>query len=192
MDSALLTDVELEVLDAVRAIISCARKDCITGSKYDNVLPEPVAAAKATLRTGGMDANCCFVEDVSGEETSTSKDEEDEEELFAPLFLIFSIDAIRSLQPDKISGMAIFCTGVGPSINPRPPADTSRVTPLTRSSSKPSFDHSNAPSNVLPSAVSVTGIESSNDERGAWNGKEDLAEALFVLLSGAGTDAVVE
>jgi len=134
MDNALLTDVEFEVLDAVRAIISCARKDWITGSKYDNVFPEPVAAAKATLRTGGMDENCCFVKDLSGEETSTSKDDDDDKELFVALFLIFSIDAMRSLHPDKISGIAIFCTGVGPSINPRPPAAASRLSALPRAS----------------------------------------------------------
>lgn len=48
MDNALLTEVEFEVLDAVRAIISCARKDCITGSRYANVFPDPVAAANAS------------------------------------------------------------------------------------------------------------------------------------------------
>jgi hypothetical protein len=44
---------------------------------------------------------------------------------------------------------------------------------------------------MLPSAANVAGIESSNDVRGAWNGKEDLADA-GLLVGGAGVDEVVE
>lgn len=101
--------------------------------------------------------------------------------------------AILSLQPRKISGMAIFCTGVGPSVN----WSGFDVNASTRSVRSPSLDHSSTP--LLLSESIAEGRESSKAFRGAEKGSddddgdEDDCEDLDSCgLTLAGVEAVVE
>ena len=176
----------------------------MTGRTYANVLPDPVAAAKARDRTGGMVVSDWLADEEDHElvfSRSTSNDDvtAEETELFffsLSVFLIFSNDAILSLHPDNISGIAIFCIGVGPSINPKPlRSAASPTTASTKSVSKPNLDHSSAPSVIAPCLLvnSIDGRESSCDVRGAWKGSEDLEERLpSDGGGGAGVEEVVE
>ena len=89
------------------------------------------------------------------------------------------------------TGIAIRCTGVGPSINPNPNRlSTSPTTASTRSVSSPSFDHSSVPSVILPllSIINIEGRESSNDERGAQNGDDDHDPRLNTAAAAATGD----
>mmetsp|Transcript_4274 Transcript_4274/g.9577 ORF Transcript_4274/g.9577 Transcript_4274/m.9577 type:complete len:200 (-) Transcript_4274:628-1227(-) len=183
--------IDRALLSTLSAMSSWARRDWMMGNRYASVFPEPVAAAKAKLRTGGMNEVSAAVGEDGEEEKSRSKSEPEEEPLW--LCLVFSKEAIRSLHPDNNSGIAIFCTGVGPSVNPKPlRLSGSPTTASTNSVSNPNFDHSNAPSVICPSGDNVAGRESSNDVRGAWKGREDFEERLPSLVFGAGAEEVVE
>ena len=159
----------------------------MTGRRYPRVLPEPVAAANATLRTGGIeDADSSAFGPV--DDTSTSNDED--EVLLLSSGLALSGLAILSAHPASIAGTASRCTGVGPSTSPSPPASVSRTTASTSSVSSPSFPHSSVPSREFDDDMAA-GRESSADVRGDEKGSElrPYAESSFVAAADAGASA---
>ena len=155
-----------------------------------------MAAANAIDRTGGIVevvASSSLLDELDDVDVKSTSNEEDELEDDFFLLSDISYDAILSLHPFSNSGIAIFCTGVGPSIKPNPwRLLTSPVTASTNSVSNPNLDHSNVPSFDV-----LAGKESSKDDFGDENGNDDLDDKLLSLLillfevSGEGVEVVV-